>query len=62
MDWLWTWGGECFGYRVNDRLFVYHGMQVGRFDATPLPSQIGASGAGARGARINIISKVSSKL
>ena len=31
MDWLWTWGGECFGYRKNDRLFAYHGMQVGRF-------------------------------
>ncbi len=32
MDWLWTWGGECFGYRVDDRLFAYHGAQIGRFD------------------------------
>lgn len=31
MDWLWTWGGECFGYRQGDRLFAYHGRQVGRF-------------------------------
>ena len=32
MDWFWTWGGECFGYRVDDRLFTYHGVQIGRFD------------------------------
>src|SRR2546427_80641 len=31
MDWLWTWGGECFGYRRNDRLLAYYGLQVGRF-------------------------------
>lgn len=31
MDWLWTWSGECFGYRRNDRLFAYNGRQVGRF-------------------------------
>jgi hypothetical protein len=29
-DWLWTWGGECFGYRREDRLFAYHGHQVGK--------------------------------
>lgn len=32
MDWFWTWGGECFGYRVGDRFFAYFGLQVGRFD------------------------------
>lgn len=32
MDWFWTWGGECFGYRVDDKLFAYFGLQVGRFD------------------------------
>jgi hypothetical protein len=32
MDWLWTCGGECFGYRVDDRLFTYSGLQIGRFD------------------------------
>jgi hypothetical protein len=30
-DWLWTWGGECFGYRRDDRLFAYYGKQVGKF-------------------------------
>ena len=32
MDWYWTWGGECFGYRMDDKLFAYHGLQVGRFE------------------------------
>jgi hypothetical protein len=32
MDWFWTWGGECFGYRVDDKLFTYNGLQIGRFD------------------------------
>jgi hypothetical protein len=31
MDWFWTWGGECFGYRREEKLFAYHGRQVGRF-------------------------------
>jgi hypothetical protein len=31
MDWFWNWGGECFGYRRDDKLFAYHGLQVGRF-------------------------------
>jgi hypothetical protein len=31
MDWYWTWGGECFGYRQDDRLFAYYGLQVGQF-------------------------------
>jgi hypothetical protein len=31
MDWLWTWGGECFGYRRDDSLFAHHGTDVGRF-------------------------------
>jgi hypothetical protein len=33
MQWFWTWGGKCFGYRVGDRLFTHDGRQVGRFDA-----------------------------
>jgi hypothetical protein len=32
MDWFWTWGGISFGYRVEDRLFAYSGLQIGRFD------------------------------
>ncbi len=31
MDWFWTWGGKCFGYRRGDKLFAYNGRQVGRF-------------------------------
>lgn len=31
MDWYWTWGGKSFGYRRGDKLFAYHGLQVGRF-------------------------------
>ena len=31
IDWLWTCGGECFGYRQDDALFTYEGKQVGRF-------------------------------
>jgi hypothetical protein len=31
MDWLWTWGGECFGYRNGDSLYTYFGREVGRF-------------------------------
>lgn len=31
MDWMWTWGGKCFGYRDGDSLFSYRGQEVGRF-------------------------------
>lgn len=31
MDWYWTWGGECFGFRVQDSLFTHDGREVGRF-------------------------------
>ncbi len=30
MDWICTWGGECFGYRNGDSLFAYFGWEVGR--------------------------------
>lgn len=30
MDWLWTWGGRCFGYRGGDNLWTYDGRHVGR--------------------------------
>ena len=30
-EWLWTWGGECFGYRRGEWLFTYDGRTVGRF-------------------------------
>ena len=31
MEWLWTWGGECFGYREGDYLWTYDGKHVGCF-------------------------------
>ena len=31
MMWLWTWGGECFGYREGDYLWTYLGKHAGCF-------------------------------
>jgi hypothetical protein len=31
MEWLWTWGGTCFGYRDGDQLRTHDGRDVGRF-------------------------------
>lgn len=31
MQWLWTWGGRCFGYRERDNLWTYNGRHVGKF-------------------------------
>lgn len=31
MQWLWTWGGTCFGYREADDLWTHDGRHVGRF-------------------------------
>ena len=31
MDWLWNWGGACFGYRDGDALWTHDGRHVGRF-------------------------------
>jgi len=31
MEWLWTWGGRCFGYRDGDDLWTHDGRHVGRF-------------------------------
>jgi hypothetical protein len=30
MKWLWTWGGECFGYLDGDELWTHDGRHVGR--------------------------------
>jgi hypothetical protein len=30
-DWLWTWRGVCFGYRLENSLFTHDGVEVGRF-------------------------------
>lgn len=33
MEWLWTWGGKCFGYKDdNGNLWTYSGYHVGRFE------------------------------
>ena len=32
MQWLWTWGGKCFGYREDDELLTHDGRHVGRFE------------------------------
>lgn len=32
MQWLWTWGGVSFGYRLDYALFTHDGQLVGRFD------------------------------
>jgi 4-fold beta flower protein len=31
LEWLWTWGGACFGYREGDDLYTYDGRHVGHF-------------------------------
>jgi hypothetical protein len=31
MEWLWTWGGKCFGYREGDHLWTYSGKHAGFF-------------------------------
>jgi hypothetical protein len=31
MDWLWDWGGFCFGYREADDLWTCSGKHVGKF-------------------------------
>ncbi len=29
--WLWTWAGECFGYREGDNLWTHDGKHAGKF-------------------------------
>jgi hypothetical protein len=31
MEWLWTWCGKSFGYRIGDNLWTYDGKHAGRF-------------------------------
>jgi hypothetical protein len=31
VEWLWTWGGACFGYRDDDDLWTREGRHVGQF-------------------------------
>jgi hypothetical protein len=34
VEWLWTWGGQCFGYRDGDDLWTYDGKHIGRFNGS----------------------------
>ena len=29
MQWLWTWGGKCFGYLDGEDLWTYDGKHIG---------------------------------
>jgi len=29
MQWMWTWGGECFGYFDHEDLWTHDGKHVG---------------------------------
>lgn len=31
MEWLWTWEGKSFGYRINNELRTQNGRHVGNF-------------------------------
>ncbi|WP_412023500.1 hypothetical protein [Burkholderia cepacia] len=42
MDWLWTWGGTCFGYRDGDNLWTYDGRHVARFVGKEVYARNGA--------------------
>lgn len=32
MEWVWTWGGECFGYIDGEDLWTHDGHHVGKID------------------------------
>jgi len=34
MKWLWTWDGQCFGYREHEDLWTCDGKHVGKIDGT----------------------------
>jgi len=42
MVWMWTWGGECFGYRDGDDLWTHDGRHVGRFNGDLVYDRHGA--------------------
>lgn len=60
MDWYWTWGGECFGFRKGDSLFTHDGLEVGRFDGNEV---CGVDGAylGEVKAKSRLITNISKK-
>ena len=36
MKWVWTWGGQCFGYVDGEDLWTYSGKHVGRLQGTDI--------------------------
>ncbi|PKM77460.1 MAG: hypothetical protein CVU90_07555 [Firmicutes bacterium HGW-Firmicutes-15] len=36
MKWLWTWDGQCFGYRDHEDLWTYDGKHVGKISGTDI--------------------------
>ena len=30
MNWMWTWGGKCFGYLDGANLWTHDGKHIGR--------------------------------
>lgn len=41
VEWLWTWCGASFGYRLGDSLFTFGGVEVGRFHGDDLYGEDG---------------------
>ncbi len=42
MDWVWTWSGRSFGFRIGNSLFTANGREVGRFHGTEVFGRNGA--------------------
>lgn len=40
--WVWTWGGECFGYVDGDNLWTYSGKHVGKLHGNEIYDSRGA--------------------
>ena len=36
MKWLWTWDGQCFGYRDHEDLWTCDGKHVGKINGTDI--------------------------
>src|SRR5262249_47682961 len=55
-EWLWTWDGDCFGYRMGNSLFTHDGMEVGRFSGVEVygidGSYLGELGSTEDGSRL----------
>jgi len=42
MDWVWTWGGESFGYFDGDNLWTHDGRHVGKRQGDEVYDRSGA--------------------